>query len=134
MDNACFVHGVERIEQRMAEVDELILGERAVVAHIVRQRLPVDELGDDERLGGLKFGVEDRCDPRMLNPPQCPHLTGEPLAGGLVVGDVRVQHFDGDRVVLSIHPEVDDAHAAGTEFIQQPVAAEFLYCHSTQVS
>nr|BFF05410.1 hypothetical protein GCM10023233_03790 [Brevibacterium otitidis] len=45
-----------------------------------------------------------------------------------------MQHFDGDWVVLRIHAEVDDTHAAGTEFVQQPIAAEFLYCHSTQVS
>ena len=134
MDDAGIVDGVESVEEGVAEVDELILGEWAVVADIIGQGLPVDEFGDDERLRRIEFGVEDLGDPRVADPAQGAGFASQTLPGGLVIGDVRMEDFDRDRVVSAVDTEVDDTHAARAELLDEAVASQFLIHHLAKPS
>ena len=129
MDDTGVVDGAEGVEQGMAEVDELVLGEGTVLPDIVGQGLTVDEFGDDERLRGVEFGVEHLGDAGVADPPQRAHLPGQPFARGLVAGDVRVEDFDGHRIVAAVDTEVDDAHAARAELLDEAVASQILNHH-----
>ena len=129
MDDTGFVHGVEGIEEGVAEMDELILGEGTVVPDIIGQRLPIDELGDDEGLRGFELRVEHLGDSGMFDPPQRPDLASEAFASGLIIGDVRVENLDGDRVVSAVDTEVDDTHAARAELLDEAVASQILIHH-----
>ncbi|GAA1863969.1 hypothetical protein GCM10009813_26260 [Brevibacterium marinum] len=134
MDDSGLVHGVERVEEGMAEVDEFVHGEGAVVSDVIRQRLPVDELRDDEGLRRVELGVEHLGDAGVLDPSQGPDLACETFSSGLVIGDVRVEDLDGDRVVSAVDTEVDDTHAARAELLDEAVATQILNHHLSKPS
>ena len=134
MDDAGLMDGTQRVEEGVAEVDELVLGEGTVVADVIGQGLAVDELGDDERLRGVELGVEHLGDAGMPDPPQRPRLPGQTPACGFVIGDMGVEDLDRNRVVSAVDTEVDDAHAARAELLDEAVASQFLIHHLAKPS
>ncbi len=58
MDHPDGVDRLQRVSQPIREVGQLLGVQRAVLPHGLLQRLPVDELGDDERLGGVGLRIQ----------------------------------------------------------------------------
>ena len=77
-----------------------------------------------------EVGVDDGSDPWRVHERQRVDLARQTCAGVVVVGDVRAQHLDGDGAAARVQGEVDDAHAAladlldddavGTEPLDRP--------------
>ena len=80
--------------------------------------------GDEQHAGRLA-GLEHRDDVRVVDGGRGPRLADEPLPEGLVLGQARAQHLQGDRAAepLVVGAE-DDGHAAGPDALLQPVAGD----------
>ena len=99
--------------------------QRAVGAHLLRERLPADELHAEVRLPADRADLVDGDDVRVLEPRGGLGLGAEPGAVR-VGGEVRfADHLQRDDAVQALLPGlVDDAHAAAAEFFEQLEVAE----------
>ena len=124
VDHPGGVDGVQRLGQPGRHPVQLLRRERAEVGDVLVEGGAVDVAGDD--VGGLAVdvGVDDRRDEAAADPGQRVDLAGQAGPGVGVVRDVRAEHLDGHGAALPVQPEVDHAHPALTEALDEPVGPE----------
>jgi len=97
--------------------------ERALAANHVPQGATLDELHHHVVRGAFVAPIEDRNDVRLRQVGSCLGLAPESLDEGLIVGELRMEHLDGNLPAEEqILTPIDIGHAAAGQMAQQPVA------------
>ncbi len=124
MHDAAPVSGRERARHLRADIDRLTNGDRLAL-HLLPERLPRDELGDDERAAVDLADVVDHEDVGMVERGGRPRLH---VKAAEALGIARHRH----RQQLDRHQTIEPgvagaihlAHAAGTDLRLDEIAAE----------
>ena len=124
VQDADAVHGLERLGERVGEVQEVAPLDGPLLLDVVVEREARDVAGDHERHRSVRVRVDDLGDPGAGDPAQRAHLAGQPLPGLGVADDVRTQHLQGDAAAVRPLGEVDHAHAALAQPGEQAVVAD----------
>ena len=96
-----------------------------IVDHPLRQRLPVDEFGDDVEEVPLALRQARLQHVRAVDPPRHPLLHHEPLQVVGIVAQIDRRDLDGDHGVgLDVDRKIDVAAAGAVQFADDPVAVE----------
>ena len=107
------MHHAARVRRREAARDlPRVLGGlprgKGAALEPLRQRLPLEDFGDDEGGVGLDADVVDRKDVGMIQPARGARLLFEPAPAHGVAGELRGKHLEGDvalqlRIARAIH-------------------------------
>ena len=89
MDHAHLVHGDECFGERGAQREHLVLGQWALLLHVLRERGAFDVLGGHPRAVRVGIGVDDTGGPETADPAHVRHLVAEPVAEGGLLGQPR---------------------------------------------
>src|SRR5699024_1995138 len=103
---------------------ELVALQRTVLADVVLEGGPVDELGDDERVHAVHLRVQHPGDRVVAHPVQQVDLAPQARPGGRIGGDRVVQDLDGDPVAVGVDRLVHRPHPAGADAPHQTVALD----------
>ena len=124
MDDALGVDRLERPDEPARELDERFALERTVRCDSVIEGVAVDEPRHEVGPRPVDVGVDDRSHPRVTDAGEAVDLTLEAGSRLVVVGDVGAQHLDRDRPAVGVEGEVDDAHAALADPLDQAIGTE----------
>ncbi len=122
VQDALLVHGEQRLPQARGEPDEVVTGDRPLLAHVVVEREARHVARGDVRDVVPRVGVDDLRHAWVPDPGQRAHLAGQPLPGLVVADDVRAQHLQRHPGTARALRQVYDAHAALADARQQSVA------------
>lgn len=119
----------QRVGDLRADLGHLRRRQRAALGEHLGEAVGGQVLHHQHRQPVVLHDVEDRDGVRMVQPRGDPALAQHPVAE--VAGLVDGQHpFDGDPLAQSlVERPPHRTHGAGTEFLQQPVAARHEVAH-----
>ena len=124
------VRGAEGVEHGLEQVEGLVGGHRAAVAHHVAQRASGHVLHGEEHHAVVTALVEDLHDPRVVEPGGRAGLAGEPADERLVVDEVGVHDLERHLAVEPlVEREVHRGHAAARDARAHHVAPVELTAH-----
>ena len=126
VDDAARVDGADRLGDAAGEAEQVGRGQRAVVLDDLVEGRAGHVAGHDVGAGRHDVGVDDARDPRVADAREGVDLTGQALPGVGVVRDVGAQHLDRDGAAARVEGEVDDAHAALADLLDEAVRADPL--------
>ena len=123
------VRGLERIGRLDGQVEQERDRQRRAV-DAVAQRLPVEQLHDEERQIAMPPDVVERADVRVVQRRGRPGLTLEPFERRRIGRELRRQKFDRD---LTAEPRVlgaiNDTHPALPDLVEDAVVRDGLADH-----
>ena len=126
VDHSGQVDGLQRLRQASSQRQPFPRGQRPAFVHLLVQRPPRHESGDQIGLVGLQVVVEDACHARVAHLLQCGRFALQPGPCDRVVCHVRAQHLERDLLALRSLGQVDDTHPALPEPPDQPVRPDPL--------
>lgn len=115
VDDARLVDGDQALGERGAHGGDLCGRQRAFLGHPVVQRGAGYVLGREPGAFGLQVRGHQARRAAAPDPPGGGHLTGEPRAELLVLGQIRPDDLERDTLPAPVRSQVDHAHAAGAE-------------------
>ncbi len=127
MGDAGGVDGAQPRREPVGEPTELLGVERAVLADVVLEGGPVDELGDDEGGDAVDLRVQHPGHPLAADAVEELDLPAQPLTSGGIRGDRLVEDLDGHPVAVGVERLVHRAHPAGADAPDEVVAVDPLH-------
>src|SRR5690606_2340462 len=109
------------------EPAELLGVERSLLADVVLEGGPVDELGDDERGDAVDLRVQHPGHALPADAVEELDLPAQPVPGGGVGRDRLVEDLDRDPVAVGVERLVHRAHPAGADAPHEAVAVDPLH-------
>ena len=129
VDDPLGVGRVEPVDDLDGQVQQPLHPHRAALDEVL-ERLALEQLHDDERLALVLPDLVNRADVGVVERGRRAGLAKEAVERGAVAGGLGRQELQGDGPAEdAVVGPVDDAHAAATELLDDPVVRNFPADH-----